>query len=346
MQLVSYYSLLKHEGCQGVVNMRSGVLNRLLSKLDIHPVLIDIGASGAPPKIWEEIAQHSVYIGFDPDLREIHEVPESRFHKWIIVNEAITSNEGRDEVLFYFTNSPYCSSTLKPDSKSLSNFLFSDLFVVEREAKVRATTLDSVMERLSLPYIDWLNTDSQGTDLRIFDSLKPEVRSRVLAVDIEPGLVSAYVGEDLFVEAHKDLTQNGFWLSDLSVHGSVRIKRSTMSEVMAFNKDITPNLIKNTVRESPGWVNARYFRTIEWLAQGDSAKRDYVLLWVFALLDNQLGFALDLGIEYENVFGRDEVSLVMKDEPILHIRRSRQVMRFAGVKSLPIRIMRLFKKLG
>ena len=61
------------------------------------------------------------------------------------------------------------------------------------------------MDRLSLSGIDWLKTDSQGTDLRIFNSLRPEVRSRVLAIDIEPGLIDAYVGEDLFVDAHKEL---------------------------------------------------------------------------------------------------------------------------------------------
>ena len=205
--------------------MKNKVFNRLLSELNIHPVLVDIGASDAPPKIWESIAQHSIYVGFDPDLREIYEVPESCFYKAIIVNEAITSHKESNEVLFYLTRSPFCSSTLKPDSESLSNFLFSDLFVVEREVRVRATTLDSVIERLSLPCVDWLKTDSQGTDLRIFNNLRDDIRSRVLAIDIEPGLIDAYIGEDLFVDAHRDLTQNGFWLSTLNIDGAVRMRR-------------------------------------------------------------------------------------------------------------------------
>ena len=40
-------------------------------------------------------------------------------------------------------------------------------FVVEREADVPATTLDAVLDRLGLPGIDWLKTDSQGIDLRL-----------------------------------------------------------------------------------------------------------------------------------------------------------------------------------
>jgi FkbM family methyltransferase len=174
--------------------MGNEVFSHLLFKLAIHPVLIDIGASGAPPEIWEKIARYSIYVGFDPDLREIQEVQEGHFYKSIIINEAITDEKENHEVPFYLTRFPHCSSTLKPDVASLSNFLFSDLFIVEKETTVRATTLNSVMNRLSLSYIDWIKIDSQGTDLRIFKSLKEEVCSRVLAVDIEPGLIDAYIG--------------------------------------------------------------------------------------------------------------------------------------------------------
>lgn len=323
--------------------MKSEVFNHLLSKLDLHPVLIDIGASDTPPKIWERIARHSVYVGFDPDLRELYEVSDSRFYKATIVNEAVTNDKQSNEALFYFTKSPYCSSTLEPDLNSLSNFIFSDLFVVEREEKIRTTSLDAVMDHLSLPCIDWLKTDSQGTDLRIFNSLRAEVRSRVLALDIEPGLIDAYVGEDLFVDAHRELTRNGFWLSDLNVCGTVRMRRSTLREIMALNTDISYELVDKTLKKSPGWCEARYFRTIEWLAQGDFTKRDYVLLWTFALLDDQLGFAIDLGIEYDRIFGKDDISRAMKEESILRIRQSRHKVRFA--KSLPFRIMRGLQKL-
>ena len=312
----------------------SNTTNHLLSELDIHPILIDVGASDAPPKIWEEIAQHSIYVGFDPDLREIHEVPESLFYKAIIVNEAVTSDEESDEVLFYFTKSPYCSSTLKPDSKSLSNFLFSDLFIVEREAKVQAATLDSVMERLSLSRIDWFKTDSQGTDLRIFNSLKPKVRSRVLAVDVEPGLIDAYVGEDLFVDAHRDLTQNGFWLSNLNICGAIRMRRSNLEKMATLNE----KSVASTVRTSPGWCEARYLRTIEWMDQRDFTNRDYVLLWSFALLDGQYGFAMDLGIGYEQRFGIDNVSQIMQNEPSILMKRS-------VVKAFPFRVVRRIMQL-
>lgn len=333
---------------EGVTHM-SEAIDYLLRSMEIHPVLVDIGASGSPPRIWERVASHSIYVGFDPDEREIREIHEGRFLKATIINEAVIS-DADDEVVLYLTASPYCSSTLRPDHASLSNYLFSDLFTVERLTKVRATSLDAVIDRLSLPGIDWFKTDSQGTDLRLFNNLRAEVRSRVLAVDIEPGLIDAYVGEDLFVDAHRELTRSGFWLSNLNVCGAIRMQRSTLEKMTTRNKELNDGFIEKTIRKSPGWCEARYLRTIEWLAQGDFAKRDYVLLWVFALLDGQSGFAIDLGIEYEQLFGTDDVSQVMQDEPIVLMRRARQVMRFAAVKSFPLRIMhrimRPFKKLG
>src|SRR5207247_2893397 len=147
-------------------------------------------------------------IGFDPDLREIREIPGGQYHRAVIVNDAVTDSENRHEVRFYMTKSPYCSSTLLPDSRSLENYIYSDLFVVEREAKVRAATLDAVVQRLGLTGIDWLKVDTQGTDLRIFGTLSSNLRAGVLAIDVEPGLIDAYQGEDLFVDTHSALTHS------------------------------------------------------------------------------------------------------------------------------------------
>jgi hypothetical protein len=301
--------------------MMSPAFDQLLSKLDRRPVLLDIGAAVAPPEIWQPIASHSVYVGFDPDPREMQPPMNHPYYKTVIVNEAVTHDAGRTEAHFYFTKSPTCSSTLKPDAASLGEYLFADLFVVERETDVRATTLDAVLDRLALPGVDWLKTDSQGTDLRLFESLKPDRRTRVLALDLEPGLIDAYVGEDLFVDAHKQLLKSGFWLSNLEVQGTVKMRSSTLSRLKSMDPDFALEKAVGSIKISPGWVNARYLRTLSWLAQGDFSKRDYVLLWVFACLDGQLGFAGDLAVEYEKRFGEDDTSRLMIAEAFQEIRR-------------------------
>ncbi len=294
-------------------------IDRLLSDLEIHPILIDIGASGAPPNIWDTIAPHSIYVGFDPDLREIHEISDGRFRRAVIVNEAVSSSEDK-EVRFYLTKSPYCSSTLRPDTDALSDYAFSDLFTVEKETTVRATTLNEVLRRLSLPRIDWFKTDSQGTDLRLFTSLSDDISSRVLAIDIEPGLIDAYVGEDMFTDVHEALTRKGFWLSNMNVCGTVRMKSATVRDLTAKTGDIDGALIERVVRQTPCWIEARYFRTIKSLIQADAGRQEFALLWVFAMVDNQPGFAIDLAMEYEQRFGIDNISQLMQDEPLERIK--------------------------
>jgi len=300
----------------------SAAIDRLLASLDIHPILVDIGASGEPPRIWAPLIRRSVYVGFDPDLRETHELSSGSVYRGVILNQAVTSEPTDGNVEFYLTRFPFCSSTLEPDSQSLSNYVFADLFTVEKRVSVKATRLDNVLERLALAGIDWLKIDSQGTDLRLFNSLGAETRSRVLALDIEPGLIDAYRGEDLFIDAHRELTHNGFWLSNLQVQGTVRMRRATLEQMLATENDLSRDRVEKSVRVSPGWVEARYLRTLEWVLHHNLTKREYALLWSFALLDGQVAFAFDLAVEWERIFGPSDLSNLMKAEALSRIRRS------------------------
>jgi FkbM family methyltransferase len=316
-----------------------------LIMLNIHPVLLDVGAAGPQPKIWQSIARQCRYVGFDPDHRELRPASKGTFYDATIVDEAVTDDEA-SEVLFYLTKSPYCSSRLKPDSKSLESFLFSDLFVVERETRVRATNLNEALRRLNLLVVDWIKLDTQGTDLRLFQSLRPETRNHVLALDIEPGLIDAYQGEDLFVEAHKELTHSGFWLSSIEIHGAIRMRRSTLEYLAARTQNLSEAMIAETAQKSPGWCEARYFRTIESLGQIGVSQRDYVLLWLFALLDRHFGVALDLAVTYEKTFGSDPVSGILMNEPLRQIQRGGPLKWFRRSKSLvPERLKRTIRRL-
>ena len=323
----------------------------ILNTLSIKPVLVDIGASGAPPPIWRSIAQYSVYVGFDPDQRELREISNGQFAKAIIINEAVTSEQGQNEVTFYLTRSPYCSSTLLPATEALENYLFSDLFVVENKVTVRATTLNAAIGRLGLDTVDWLKTDSQGTDLRLFESLGHNLRNHVLAVDIEPGLIAAYKGEDLFVDAHHKLVSQGFWLSALDVQGAIRLKRSTLQDIVKRNPKMKDIQVDQAIRRSPGWCEARYLRTLESLNERDALSRDYVLLWVFTMLERQWGYAMDIAKTYEQRFGQNAVSSQLLNIPlqrIMAVHSSHLLSMYKNIKrlippSFKNRLKQLFK---
>jgi FkbM family methyltransferase len=295
---------------------------KLLRDLKIRPVLIDIGASGQPPPIWSGIAPESIYIGFDPDLREIHEDRSSRFQRSVIINEAVTAEKDASAVSFYLTKSPYCSTILPPYPEATAHWLERDLFGVESRATVGATTIDSVLKRLDLTRIDWIKLDTQGIDLRLINSISADVLSRVMAIDTEPGLIDIYRSEDMFVDVHRDLTSKGFWLSGMQVGGFVRMRRPTIESARWVHSPMDDDYIRSTVRTSPAYLEARYLRTLEWLAGHSASEQEYTLLWVFALVDDQFGFALDVSVEFERLFGETEASRLLKAETALLMHKA------------------------
>ncbi len=318
----------------------------VLSAFNLQPVLVDIGASGTPPRVWEPIARHSVYIGFDPDRRELHDTPRGVYARSIIVNQAVTTEPDQDEVHFYLTRCPYCSSTLPPDTEALANYLFSDLFRVERETSVPASSLNSVIHRLGFPGVDWFKTDSQGTDLRLFQSLEDGVRNRVLAVDIEPGLIDAYRGEDLFVDAHRELLHQGFWLSSLDVKGAIRMRPPTLATLFRDQPSLREADIAQSIRSSPCWCEARYLRTIESLQARNAEEKDYALLWVFALLDGQSGFALDLAHEYHSTFHKTDISDILRELSVKAIQDCNNRPTWTRIKAFfPVSVKQFIKRL-
>lgn len=294
------------------------VLDHLLVSQAIEPILVDVGSSGGSPRIWQPIRAYSTYVGFDGDTRDIHHPQEAEYRHACFAHEVITCN-GDAEVTFYLTRSPYCSSTLKPDATITENFLSADSFIIEKTEQAKASTLNAVLDRLNLPRIDWMKIDTQGTDLRIYNSLRKELREKLLAIDLEPGLRGAYVNEDLFCDVHAGLMKEGFWLSNLKVCGLVRMRKSTLDWLNSRDATASPESLSKAVRPTPGWTECRYLRSLESLSQTAATRREYVLLWVFALIDKQYGFCLDLALEYGRRFGQDELGRRLESESISRI---------------------------
>ncbi|MAE65758.1 MAG: hypothetical protein CMJ18_15930 [Phycisphaeraceae bacterium] len=296
-------------------------LDRLIETFGLRPVLVDVGASGHPPVTWSAIARHSTYVGFDPDRRELRDEARGDFARYVLVNQSVSADTGDDDQTFYYTASPFCSSTLRPDGPALAQYLFADMFEVERTDGVPATTLNDVGRRFDLDAIHWLKLDTQGTDLRIFESLDDDLKRRVLAIDIEPGLIDAYVGEDKFTTVHERLTDAGFWLCAMNVLGSVRISRDAVRAAMRMDPLADPSMLERTAPRSPGWCEARYLRTSASLDDTNDARQDDVMLWIFSMLAGQYGFAIEMADRFERRGGADTEAELMLRLPIERLRR-------------------------
>jgi hypothetical protein len=199
-----------------------------------------------------------------------------------------------------------------------------DLFDVQSRANVRATTIDSVVTRLNLPGIDWIKLDTQGTDLRLINSIAPDILSKIMAVDTEPGLIDIYRAEDMFVDVHRDLTSHGFWLSFMHAGEFVRMRRTTLDAARRVEAKIDDQYMRTVVRKTPAYLEARYLRTLEWLAEHSLSEREYTLLWVFALVDNQVGFAFDVGVEFERLFGANDAYRVLQSLTWQYVHKARR----------------------
>jgi hypothetical protein len=255
---------------------------------DRPPVLIDIGASGGLPLQWKILAPHSICVAFDADTRDfiVTESADTVWKKRYSLNRLVAP-QSQDAVNFYLTRHPHCSSSLQPDNAALSPWAFSPLFEMDRVVQLPSVDLPSVLDQLGLDYIDWYKTDSQGTDLRIFNSLPQHVLSGILAAEFEPGIIDAYLGEDKLHQLMAYMDKKQFWISDMVIKGSQRIHQSGLSQLNALQRKNIPYVLKT----SPGWCEIFYFNKME---DEHFGIREALLSWLFSSIREQHGFAMHI----------------------------------------------------
>ena len=264
--------------------------------VEAPPILVDVGASGTIHKEWRPFARRSICIAFDADTREMsHTVKEQSGFRRLYVYNCVLADRDDPEVDFYLTRFPFCSSTLPPDETALADWGFSEYFEVKQRLRLKTRTLPSILGELKLDRVDWFKSDSQGMDLRLFQSLgEPQCR-RVLAADFEPGIIDAYAGEDKLHALLAFMADQPFFMSRMKVKGSQRIGRTRLAG--RYNR-CQIECLTGLTRPSPGWAEVSYLNTLK----GTVDKRDLLLQIVFAAAQAQFGFALELTLAGQERF--------------------------------------------
>lgn len=250
------------------------------------PVLIDVGASGDLPAQWKLIAPYSICVAFDADTRDfaVSESESSEWKKMYLMNRLVAARSS-DEVDFYLTKSPYCSSSLRPDNEALKPWAFCQLFDVEKAIKLPSVDLHSALAKIGIDYIDWFKTDSQGTDLRIFSALPNSVLERIIATEFEPGIINAYVGEDKLHQLMAYMDKLPFWVSHMNIKGSQRVDQEDLATLNSMQRRSIDSFLKT----APGWCEISYINT---LRSDEMTCRDYLLAWTISSIKGEHGFSL------------------------------------------------------
>lgn len=313
------------------------LINKILTRkefLEKPPVLIDIGASEGIHDKWKEIAKYSICIAFDADQRDFSfTTKESAGYKKLISYNCIVTENLINESDFYLTQSPYCSSLLKPDNEALKVWAFSEKFNVIRTEKIKTKTLPEVLVEQKISYVDWFKSDSQGTDLRLFKSLGNNIIKKVLAAELEPGIIDSYKDEDKLFHVLNFMLDNNFLLSEMSVKGSQRITAETLN-ILAKNK-FFQRLIHYSHKSSPGWAELFYVNN----KIGQLGIREHFLGWIIAVLQKQYGYSFEIA---ENGLGKfkELLFIEMKDKSVSLIKNN-----FLKIKFLPSALIKLKKSL-
>jgi FkbM family methyltransferase len=257
--------------------------------VDRPPVLVDVGAAGGIHAPWRPIARQSVCLAFDPDDRDLAAARGDRGYRRCHVVRAIVTDRDAPAVDLHLTASPHCSSTLRPRADALAAYAHASLFDVVGTAQVPSIRLETALAEHGLERIDWLKTDSQGLDRRVFESLSPLQRQSALVVDLEPGILDGYDGEDKLRDVLDAFDADHFWCAALVARGAVRGSADVLTRYLGGS--MLP-VLPATERTAAGWVEIEYVNTFRDPAV--RGVRDLLLGWVFSSLLGHHAFALEL----------------------------------------------------
>lgn len=290
------------------------------------PVLVDVGAAGGLNPAWRQIARYSIGVGFEPDTREAPELStaQQQFKRWIFcpcIATPETPEEGQHPL--HLARAPQCSSSLRPHHERLSEWVFADQFEVLNTESLPAQKLGDALRKVGVEKVDWLKFDTQGTDLRLFQSLSADVHETLVAVEFEPGIMEAYLGEDHGAEIMTYMRETPFWMADLQIGRTPRGRAADLSAVGSF---WSRNWQRRLAPCAPGWVGLTYLRDIA-VPPPPVDRRGWLLTWAFATAMGQHGYALTVA-----TLGRQQFA--DKRFAGLHAASTRAV-KWAMVRSFP-----------
>ena len=182
---------------------------------DVPFVYVDCGArSGRIPRPFRSL-KHAQYIGIDADTEEGARLNAEarRGHRYLPA--VLSRSSGRRT--FYVTHNPACASLLRPNQAFLDEVpLVAGYFSIDRQFDVDTISLDACLAGNGVDHVDFLELDTQGTELELLEGADDSLRQSVLGIQVEIEFAPMYLEQPLFADVDAFLRSRGFTLYDLS----------------------------------------------------------------------------------------------------------------------------------
>jgi FkbM family methyltransferase len=192
-------------------------------------IYVDCGArAGKLPKEFRSL-EGSVYVGFEADAAECARLNETARPGQRYVCAFL--GRRREQRTFHVTSSAACSSLLAPDPSFVAPFMdLREPFRVEREVLVNTVPLGDALTAEGISYVDFLELDTQGSEIEILEGAVDLLRGSVLGVKVEVEFSAMYVNQPLFADIDAFMRQHDFQLFDLSRY---RVRREGLDPRIA-----------------------------------------------------------------------------------------------------------------
>ena len=197
-----------------IMKYRSRTLHAL-SALVPEIVYVMCGARGETSSRLMRALPQVKFIGFEPDSEEYERLSANAKPGFHYSNAGVG---GRDEQrTLYVTRNLGCASLLQPNYALTSRLqgCGPELEVVEQR-RIDVVSLNSFLPQFGVNGIDFLDLDTQGSELEILRGAEHFLSAGTVVVKCEVEFSSLYVDQALFGDVHNYLRSFGFELFDLS----------------------------------------------------------------------------------------------------------------------------------
>jgi FkbM family methyltransferase len=257
------------------INARS--FRSLVALAELVPPIVYVmcGARGEVRNRLTAALPNALFLGFEPDEQAHarlarHPPPGHTYYK-------VAVGEREETRTLYLTREPACASLLKPNAGFVGQFTdCAEQFEVVEHRTVETVSLNSFLPGAGIAGCDFLELDTQGTELEILKGADRFLATSVVGLQIEMEFSPFYEGQPLFGAVDEYLRSFGFMLFDLSRN---RYRRAAMARDLITRGQLL-------------WGDAIYLRDYRSLT-GNGAKERALKLSVIAGLLGVHDYALE-----------------------------------------------------